>query len=103
MLLTRPGLPTTSCRLGRVGLEPGRLASAAEVGDEGPQPGLGEAGFSGYRPGEFGAAGWAAPVGDESDGLGKGLVGGFPWFNAEPPGLPVSLGNRITLPGDFRF
>jgi hypothetical protein len=24
-------------------------------------------------------------------------------INAEPPGLPVSLGNRITLPGDFRF
>jgi hypothetical protein len=24
-------------------------------------------------------------------------------INAEPPGLPVSLGNRIMLPGDFRF
>jgi hypothetical protein len=24
-------------------------------------------------------------------------------INAEPPGLAVSLGNRIALPGDFRF
>lgn len=69
-------------------LGPGRSASAAELGDEGPQPGLGKAGFSRNRPGEFGAASWAAPVGDERDSLGEGLAACFAVIGAGSVGQP---------------
>lgn len=42
----------------------------------------------------------------QTDRSGQPSAGGRPAqarINAEPPGLPVLLGKRITLPGDFRF
>jgi hypothetical protein len=52
------------------------------------------------------AAGVQVGVEMRTDRPAQPSAGGRPAqapINAEPPGLPVSLGNRITLPGDFRF